>query len=95
MTARSLLLAWTALVAAVPVAAFAADQLNEINPAVASMIAELNLKEADLPVRETKGWRKPDRIVVRAESPPAWPVSSRWPPVSSSSPRRTRLLRWP
>lgn len=69
MTARSLLLAWTALVAAVPGAAFAADQLNEINPAVASMIAELNLKEADLPVRETKGWRKPDRIVVRAESP--------------------------
>jgi phosphoglycerate dehydrogenase-like enzyme len=69
VTARSLLLAWTALVAAVPGAAFAADQLNEINPAVASMIAELNLKEADLPVRETKGWRKPDRIVVRAESP--------------------------
>ncbi len=69
MTTRSLLRAWAALLAAVPVAAFAADQSNERNPAVASMITELNLEEAERPVRETKGWRKPDRIVVRAESP--------------------------
>lgn len=63
------LLAWVALAAAVPVAAFAADQSNDINPAVAAMIAELSLEEAERPIRETKGWRKPGRIVVRAESP--------------------------
>ena len=33
------------------------------------MITELGLKEAPHPVRETPGWRKPQRIVVRAESP--------------------------
>jgi phosphoglycerate dehydrogenase-like enzyme len=69
MTTRSLLLAWAALVAAVPVAAFAADQPNEINPAVASMIADLGLRESEKPVREAKGWQKPDRIVVRVDSP--------------------------
>lgn len=69
MTARSLVLAWAALAAAVPVAAFAAAQSNEINPAVTAMIAELGLREAEEPVRESKGWRKPGRIVVRAESP--------------------------
>jgi len=66
---RNFLLACAALVAAVPVAAFAADQLNEINPAVASLITELELREAPRPVRETRGWRQPQRIVVRAESP--------------------------
>jgi len=66
---RSFLLACAALLAAVPVAAFAADQSNEFNPAITAMIAELELKEAPGHVRETKGWRKPQRIVVRAESP--------------------------
>lgn len=66
---RSFFLACAALVAAVPVAAFAADQSKEISPAVASMITELKLKEAPRPVRETRGWQKPRRIVVRAESP--------------------------
>jgi phosphoglycerate dehydrogenase-like enzyme len=69
MDARSLLLAWATLVAAVPVAASAADPSNEINPAVAAMIAELGLKEAPHPVRESSGWTRPRRIVVRAESP--------------------------
>ncbi|MEQ1803119.1 MAG: D-2-hydroxyacid dehydrogenase [Gammaproteobacteria bacterium] len=63
------LFACVALVVAVPVAAFAADQPDKLNPAVASMITELDLREAPIPVRETKGWQKPRRIVVRAESP--------------------------
>lgn len=65
----SYFLAWAALVLAVPVAARADDQLTTFNPAVANLITELDLREAPRPIRETKGWRKPVRIVVRAESP--------------------------
>jgi len=38
-------------------------------PEVAALIAELDLREAPRPVRETRGWRVPRRIVVRVESP--------------------------
>jgi phosphoglycerate dehydrogenase-like enzyme len=61
--------AWAALVLAVAVPTRADDQPAAADPAVAAMIAELDLREAPRPVRETKGWRKPRRIVVRAESP--------------------------
>ena len=63
------LLAWAALLLAVPVAPLTADQSNKSNPAIAALITELELKEAPRPVREAKGWRQPRRIVVRAESP--------------------------
>ncbi len=63
------LLAWAALLLAVPVAPLTADQPNKINPAITAMITELELKEAPNPVREAKGWRQPRRIVVRTESP--------------------------
>lgn len=43
--------------------------LTTASPAAAAMIAELGLKEAPRPVRENAGWRKPKRILVRAESP--------------------------
>jgi phosphoglycerate dehydrogenase-like enzyme len=61
--------AWAALVLAVAVPTHADDQPGAPDPAVAAMIAELDLREAPRPVRETKRWRKPRRIVVRAESP--------------------------
>jgi phosphoglycerate dehydrogenase-like enzyme len=63
------LLAWAALLLAVPVAPLTADQSNKINPAVTALISDLELKEAPNPVREAKGWRQPRRIVVRTESP--------------------------
>lgn len=35
---------------------------------IAEVIAELGLKAADTPVRERPGWRRPERIVVRADA---------------------------
>lgn len=57
-----------ALLAALLVSARADEPLAPVPPAVAAMISELDLREAPRPVRETKGWTKPRRIVVRAES---------------------------
>ncbi|MEZ5566023.1 MAG: D-2-hydroxyacid dehydrogenase [Gammaproteobacteria bacterium] len=41
------------------------------DPAAATMIAELGLREAPTAVREIPGWQRPTRIVVRVESPAA------------------------
>ncbi len=49
--------------------AIADSTLPATSPAAAAMIAELGLKEAPRPVQENPGWRKPGRILVRAESP--------------------------
>jgi len=40
------------------------------SPEATAMIAELNLREGSGPVREHRGWRKPRRILVRAELAP-------------------------
>jgi len=40
------------------------------SPEAAAMIAELELEQASSPVREHSGWRKPARILVRAELAP-------------------------
>jgi phosphoglycerate dehydrogenase-like enzyme len=39
------------------------------DPATAAMIRELGLREAAQPVREMPGWRRPQRVLVRAGSP--------------------------
>ena len=94
MNIRTRLLASIALAVAAPVAALAAEQSTPMNPAIASLITELELREAPRPVRETRGWRKPQRIVVRAESPDRLAAFGRLPRASISSPRRTRPRRW-
>jgi phosphoglycerate dehydrogenase-like enzyme len=43
------------------------------SPEAAAMIAELELREGSGPVREHDGWRKPRRILVRAELAPRLP----------------------
>jgi len=68
MNARHLLVC-AALLAVVPAAADTAGPAPPPDPAVAGLIAELQLKEAPRPVRETPGWKEPRRIVVRADSP--------------------------
>jgi phosphoglycerate dehydrogenase-like enzyme len=50
-------------------AAFAQAQVSEPVGGADQLIAELGLRESAAPVREDPRWRKPRRIVVRAESP--------------------------
>jgi phosphoglycerate dehydrogenase-like enzyme len=59
-----------ALICLVPHGPGMADTGSEAETAevTAEVIAELGLKAADTPVRERAGWRRPERIVVRADA---------------------------
>ncbi|MEO8445194.1 MAG: D-2-hydroxyacid dehydrogenase [Gammaproteobacteria bacterium] len=62
---------YRALAATLVLAAFNHAGASEVpaSPLAVAMIRELELREAPRPVRETRGWTRPRRIVVRAESP--------------------------
>jgi phosphoglycerate dehydrogenase-like enzyme len=63
MTDRATLLPTLLGFGAAALAAPAPDSTTE------AMIRELGLREAARPVRETPGWRRPERVLVRAGSP--------------------------
>jgi len=47
----------------------AADQALATTQSVQNMIAELGLRESELPVRELPGWNKPEKVVAWADKP--------------------------
>jgi phosphoglycerate dehydrogenase-like enzyme len=63
----TLLLAWSG-----SLAAQMAPQ--DLSLAATAMIENRGLREADVPVREMPGWRKPEKIVVWVDSPERLPV---------------------